>query len=440
MANTPMGGHIVGANNPTRGRWLLAGAAILVQLALGAVYAWSVFVNPLIDQMGWSRTQTTLPFIVTIGVLFLGTFVGGRIQDRIGPRPVVVTGGIIYSVGVMLASLVSTPDQLWLLVLTYGVIAGLGLGAGYIVPIAMLVKWFPDKRGLITGIAVAGFGAGALITAPLANQLMVPDDVSQVFLPLGLAYLVATLLGGAFFRNPPPGYNVPGFEGSKAQALGSRESYTLGEALRMPQWYALTAILTLNVTAGIALISQAAPAAADITGIGATGAASLVGVFAIFNGAARVVWGWASDFIGRMPTFLAIFATQIVCFALLPSASSVTLFVVLGSVVYLCYGGGFGTMPATAADFFGPDKAGGIYGAMIIGWSVGGVAGPFLVAALADATGGFTIPFYIIAGMLLGSLLLPMTTRKPSDSNELAQASHIPGQTGDLVVQNRVIL
>ena len=402
-------------NDPTKGRWLLAGAAVLVQLALGAVYAWSVFVNPLIGQMGWSRTQTALPFIVTVGVLFIGTLVGGRIQDRIGPRPVVLAGGIIYSVGVMLASLVSTPDQLWLLVLTYGVVAGLGLGVGYIVPIAMLVKWFPDKRGLITGIAVAGFGAGALITAPVANRLMVADDVSQVFLPLGLAYLVATILGGAFFRNPSPGYRVPGFDGSRARVAGTAHSFKLGEALRTPQWYRLTAILALNVTAGIALISQAAPAAVEITGMSAANAASLVGVFAVFNGAGRVVWGWTSDFIGRMRAFLAIFAVQVLCFALLPSAMSVALFVVLGSLVYLCYGGGFGTMPATAADFFGPDNAGGIYGAMIVGWSIGGVVGPLVIAAIADATGGFTIPFYIIAAMVLGSAVLPLTTKKPPE-------------------------
>ena len=159
-------------NDPTKGRWVLAGAAVLVQLALGAVYAWSVFVNPLMQQMGWTRTQTTLPFTVAIGVIFIGTLVGGRIQDRIGPRPVVLAGGIIYSIGTMLASLVETPDQLWLLIATYGIVAGVGLGAGYIVPIAMLVQWFPDRRGLITGVAVAGFGAGALITAPLANRLI----------------------------------------------------------------------------------------------------------------------------------------------------------------------------------------------------------------------------------------------------------------------------
>jgi OFA family oxalate/formate antiporter-like MFS transporter len=407
-------------NDPTRGRWLLAGAAVLVQLALGAVYAWSVFVNPFITQMGWSRTQTTLPFTVAIGVIFIGTLVGGRIQDRIGPRPVVLVGGVIYSIGMMLASLVETPDQLWLLILTYGLIAGLGLGAGYIVPIAMLVKWFPDRRGLITGIAVAGFGAGALITAPVANRLIDPTDVAATFLPLGLAYLVATLVGGSFFRNPPEGYAVPGFEPSTARGGAASDSYLLGEALRTPQWYRLTAILTLNVTAGIALVSQAAPAAVAIAGMSAASAAGLVGILGIFNGLGRVLWGWGSDHMGRMPAFVVMFAIQVACFAMLPSAGSAAFFSVIAALVYLCYGGGFGTMPAAAADFFGPKNAGAIYGAMIVAWSVGGVVGPLAIAAIVDSTGGFSTPFYLIAGLVAVSILVPVTTRKP-------EAERLPG-------------
>ncbi|MGE0157970.1 MAG: OFA family MFS transporter [Gemmatimonadales bacterium] len=403
-----------GAVEATRGRWLLAGAAVLVQLALGAVYAWSVFVNPFIAQMGWTRTQTTLPFTVVIGTIFIGTLTGGRIQDRIGPRPVVLAGGILYSIGVMLASLVDGPDELWLLILTYGVMGGIGLGAAYIVPIAMLVKWFPDRRGLITGIAVAGFGAGALITAPVANRLIDPADVSGVFLQLGLAYLVTVVIGGSLFRNPPAGYAVPGYQ-PPPKAPGSVDAFTVAQALRTPQWYRLTAILALNVTAGIALLSQAAPAAIALADMSAAAAASIVGILGIFNGAGRVLWGWASDHIGRMQAFVAMFVVQLACFALLPLIGTSTIvFFVLAALVYLCYGGGFGTMPATAAEFFGAKNAGGIYGAMIVGWSIGGVVGPLAIAALVDATGGFTVPFFIIAALTAVSVLLPLTTRKPT--------------------------
>jgi OFA family oxalate/formate antiporter-like MFS transporter len=386
-----------------------------VQLAIGAVYAWSVFVTPFRDQMGWNSTEAALPFIVTIGILFMGTFVGGRIQDRIGPRPVALTGGVIYSIGVVLASLVNSPGQLWLLVLTYGAIAGFGLGMVYIVPIAMLVKWFPDKRGLITGIAVGGFGAGALITAPVANRLIDSNDVAQVFLVLGLGYLVMILVGASLFRNPPAGYAVPGFEASKAKVVGTADEYTLGQALRTPEWYRLTAILTLNVTAGIALISQASPAIQDITGVSKSSAAGLVGILAFFNGGGRVFWGWASDTTGRMRAFLAMLGLQVICFLILPSASVFALFAVLAAVVYLCYGGGFGTMPATAADFFGARNAGSIYGAMIVAWSIGGVVGPLAIAAIHDAVDGFALPFYLIAAMCLLSMALPLTTRKPAE-------------------------
>jgi OFA family oxalate/formate antiporter-like MFS transporter len=293
---------------------------------------------------------------------------------------------------------------------------GIGLGAGYIVPIAMLVKWFPDRRGLITGIAVAGFGAGALITAPLANRLIDPADVSSVFFQLGVAYLVTVVIGGSFFRNPPAGYSVPGYT-PPPKAPGSVDAFTIGEALRTPQWYRLTAILMLNVTAGIALLSQAAPAAIALADMSAATAASIVGILGIFNGAGRVLWGWASDHIGRMRAFVAMFAVQVACFALLPLiGTSTAVFFVIAALVYLCYGGGFGTMPATAAEFFGAKNAGGIYGAMIVGWSLGGVIGPLAIAALVDATGGFAVPFRIIAAMAALSILLPVTTRKPGQT------------------------
>src|SRR3954452_7716448 len=229
-------------SNPTRGRWGIVVAAVLVQLALGAVYAWSVFNGPLQNQFGWSKAEAVLPFEVAIGTIFIGSLIGGRIQDRSGPRPVALGGVVLYAIGIMLASLVSDSDELWLLVATYGVLGGIGLGAAYITPIAMLAKWFPDRRGLITGIAVAGFGFGAVLTAPVAKALLGgTDDKPAVFLPLGLAYLIAGVAGAAFFRNPPAGYQVPGFEPAQTgPAVAGTRVYTLSEALRTKQWYMLT--------------------------------------------------------------------------------------------------------------------------------------------------------------------------------------------------------
>jgi OFA family oxalate/formate antiporter-like MFS transporter len=403
--------------DPTRGRWWVVVAAVLVQLALGAVYAWSVFNKPLQDQFGWSKAEAVLPFEVAIGTIFIGSLIGGRIQDRLGPRPVALGGAVLYSVGIMLASLVSSSDQLWLLVATYGVLGGIGLGAAYITPIAMLVKWFPDRRGLITGIAVAGFGFGAVVTAPAAKALLNgTDDKPSVFLPLGIAYLVAAIAGASFFRNPPAGYRVPGYEPAKAgPAVAGTRVYTLSEALRTPQWYMLTAILALNTTCGIALISQASDAAQDIAGVTAATAAGLVGALGLFNGAGRVAWAWLSDRIGRMRAFVGMLGLQAVCFAVLPHAAAFAVFAVLAALIYLAYGGGFGTMPATAADYFGTPNAGAIYGAMIVAWSIGGVVGPLLTAALYEANGqSYTVPFTVIAAIALVSLVLPLTTRMPS--------------------------
>lgn len=407
--------------DPTRGRWILAGAAVLLQLALGGVYAWSVFSKALQkDQNAFdlSKAEATLPFSVTIAMIFVGTFVGGRIQDRRGPRIVALTGGVIYGLGILLAGAAADAGDLWLLVLGYGVIAGFGLGLGYIVPIAMLQKWFPDKRGLITGIAVGGFGFGAVLTSPAAQRLV--DHYDQVptraFLWLGIAYLVMALAGASRFRDPPEGYMVPGWRpATTGRVVESGRDYTQPEALRTRQWYLLTAILGLNVTAGIALISVMASAAEDVAAYSAAAASTLTGIMGLFNGGGRVLWGWLSTHTGRMTAFLGMLSLQGLSFLILPHASSAVLFAVLAAVIYLCYGGGFGTMPATAGDFFGLRNAGAIYGLMIVAWSVGGVVGPLVTAWLITGD-DYTTAFTTIGVMALAAMALPLITRAPGAS------------------------
>jgi OFA family oxalate/formate antiporter-like MFS transporter len=422
--NTPE--QVTADRNPTRGRWWIVVAAVLVQLSIGAVYAWSVFNKPLQAEFGWSKSEAVLPFEFAIGTIFIGSLIGGRIQDRRGPRTIALVGVVLYAIGTMLASLVSSGNQLWLLVVTYGVLGGIGLGAAYITPIAMLSKWFPDRRGLITGIAVAGFGFGAVITAPVAKALLNnTDDKTSVFLPLGIAYLIAGVIGALFFRNPPEGYQVPGFvPASTGRAVAGTRVYSLPEALRTKQWYLLTAILTLNVTCGIGFISQASDAAQSVAGVSAGTAATLVGVLGLFNGGGRIFWAWLSDRTGRMIAFLGMLALQFVCFAILPWASAFALFAVLAALIYLAYGGGFGTMPATAADYFGTPNAGAIYGAMIVAWSIGGVVGPLLTAALYDADNqSYKLPFLVLAAIALVSLVLPRITRMPSEPAAVAPAT-----------------
>jgi OFA family oxalate/formate antiporter-like MFS transporter len=324
---------------------------------------------------------------------------------------------VLYAVGIMLASLVSSRDQLWLLVLTYGVLGGIGLGAVYITPITMLTKWFPDKRGLITGIAVAGFGFGAAIAAPVAKALLSGTHrTASVFLPLGIGYLIVVLLGASFFRNPPVGYRVPGFTAATTgRSVAGTRVYTLAEALHTPQWYLLTAILTLNVTCGLAFISQASDAAQAVAGVSAATAATMVGVLGLVNGGGRVFWAWLSDRTGRMTAFLGMLGVQMVCFFALPHTRPFVAFTVFAALVYLACGGGFGTMPATAADFFGTPNAGAVYGAMIVAWSIGGVVGPLVTALLYEASGhSYTLPFTVLAILALLALALPTITRMPT--------------------------
>lgn len=425
---TAGGAHAAGSEQGTGGgvnRWLLVAGGLLLQFSIGAVYAWSVFAKAYQDAEPWqlSKVEASLPFTVTIGMIFIGSYIGGRIQDRRGPRVVALAGGVIYAIGIVLASFTRGSEDLWLLILGYGVISGFGLGVAYIVPIAMLQKWFPDKKGLITGLAVGGFGFGAVLTSPVARWLIDQDEAqpSKAFLWLGIAYLVMSLVGASIFRNPPSGYVVPGHEATAAAATTAvAEEYTEKEALRTPQWYLLTAILTLNVTAGIALISQAAASAEGIAGYTAAGAATVVGILAIFNGAGRIVWAAASDRIGRMPSFAGMLALQGVCLLLLPQAENQALWLALAAVVYLCYGGGFGTMPATAGDYFGVKYAGAIYGLMLIGWSLGGVIGPIVISALLGDTGdpNYTLGYTTIGIIALVSVALTLITKVPRARRE----------------------
>ncbi|GAA4655409.1 L-lactate MFS transporter [Arthrobacter cryoconiti] len=417
------------AKTPTAGRWGIVIAALLLQFSIGAVYAWSVFSSALKkpDAMGLTNPEASLPFTVTIGMIFIGSYIGGRIQDKKGPRPVALTGGVIYAIGCIIASFALSHDntQLWLLVLGYGVISGFGLGFAYIVPIAMLQKWFPDKRGLITGLAVAGFGFGAVLTAPVAQWLiaMAPTEPNRAFLPLGIGYLVLAVIGASFFRNPPAGYTVPGWVPSaNGRAQDSYKQFTEKEALRTPQWYLLAAILTLNVTVGIALIAQANSSAIDIAGYSVAGAAALVGVLALFNGGGRIFWAWVSGKTGRMVAFSMMLGLQGICLLIIPHASNAALFFILAAVIYLCYGGGFGTMPATAGDFFGVKHAGAIYGLMIIGWSLGGIIGPPIIAALVGTDKNYTLGYTVIGVIALVAIIVPVITKMPK--TEVAKEAH----------------
>src|SRR2546429_4375270 len=366
--------------SPLPNRLVLAIPAFLMQLALGSVYAWSVFLKPVGTVYHVSRLQANLTFSIVLLALGVTAGFGGYLNNRFGPRVIATLGGILYGLGVLLAAFAA--PNIFILYLTFGIIGGIGIGLGYIVALAMLIKWFPDRRGFITGLAVAGFGAGALITGPVAASLIKSVGLDNTFLYLGIVYLVIIVIVAQVFRTAPVGYAPAGWTPSaRQQANRSVRNYTFAEALRLPRWYVLWLILALNVTAGAALISVASPLAQKFTGVGAVTAALLVSVIGIFNGAGRLFWGWLSDGIGRPFTFLSMFVIQAIVFAILPSISSFALLLVPAAIIALCYGGGFGTMPAFAADFFGAKNAGTIYGVMLTAWSAGGIVGPILITS-----------------------------------------------------------
>jgi OFA family oxalate/formate antiporter-like MFS transporter len=398
-------------------RWTIAIAGVLLQVALGAVYAWSVFRAPLTKQFGWSVSEVTFTFTISIFVLGIAAFFGGLWLNRKGPRIVAVTGGFLYGLGVFLASF--SDHRLWWLYLSYGIIGGAGAGLSYIVPVAVLVKWFPDRRGLITGVAVGGFGAGALVTAPLATHLIQRVGVLPTFAYLGIALLIVTVVTGYFMRNPPWGWKPEGWAPTAAQASQrSSHDYTLGEALRTWQWWALWLLLFLNTSAGISVISQESPLFQQLARVSAVAAASMVGVVSIGNALGRVFWAWASDSITRRATFVVMFLTQAVLFWILPSISSAAMVTVIAFVILMCYGGGFGTMPAFAADYFGSKNVGPIYGLMLTAWGCASAFGPLLIAYMQQATGVYRGALHVIAVIMAASVVLPLIISPPRRNEE----------------------
>ena len=345
----------------TLNRWWIAVPAVCLQMALGAAYAWSVFRIPLSKEFGWTISQVTITF--TISWFFLGcaAVLGGLWLNRSNPRTVAITGGLLWGAGVFLASF--SAHKLWWLYLTYGVVGGAGLGMGYIVPISVLVKWFPDRRGLITGIAVGGFGAGSLIAAPAAHRLIEHVGVLPTFAYLGIAYAIVAVAAASFLRNPPEGWHPEGWTPSAAQiSQRSDRDYTLAEALRRWQWWGICLLMCINTMAGLSIVSQAAPIFQEVGRASAAVAAGLVGIISIGNGLGRVFWAWISDLTSRKTAFFLMYLVEVVLFWTYHSISSITILGVATFILVMCYGGGYGITPAFAADYFGPRHVGPIFG------------------------------------------------------------------------------
>jgi len=397
-------------------RWIMVVAAVVMQMCLGVLYAWSVFRPALmdIDPDAWTIQAAGYPYMFSILFFAIGTIVAGRWQDRVGPRKVALVGAFLLALGAALSGAFG-PGSPVVMVITYGVVAGLGVGFAYVTPIATCVKWFPDKRGAITGIAVFGFGAGTLVFAPVINALITAVGVSGTLYILAGAFLV--LVGGAalVFRVPPEGYCPVGWTPPVTDAGSAQVDYTTGEMFRTRQFWTLWIIYFFGAGAGLAVIGQAVPIGQDLAGLEVSVAASGLGIMALFNGLGRLAWGALSDRLGRMRTIMLMFVGMIIAFlAVLPFASGFILWLVGMCLVGFCFGGYLAVMPTISADFFGTKNLGANYGFLFLAYGTSGVAAPFLMGALRESTGNYSVAMYIFAGLAVVSILLALTVKAPS--------------------------
>jgi MFS transporter, OFA family, oxalate/formate antiporter len=410
-------------------RWLVVVGALVIQVSLGAVYIWSVFQTPLKALFpNWTEAQVTLPAQIVLAAFALAVIFGGRIQDKLGPRIVATAGGLILGAGLILArftgNFASGPALVWLIV-TFSILGGIGIGAGYVCPIATCVKWFPDKRGLITGLAVAGFGAGAFFFAPLAKGLITGGKyqvlganlfglpklgVFNTFMALGIIFLVAIVLGAQLLRNPPAGYKPAGWNPPQSAAgAAPKVDFTPGEMLATGRFWLLWITYFAGCTAGLQVIMKASPvwqscaigscqAPVDATTFSAIGAAGAmaVAILAIFNSLGRILWGKLSDNLGRKTTLFVMFLICGVAMLLLNALRAYPLYLTGISVVGLCFGGFLALYPAVTADFYGTKHYGVNYGWMFSAYGAGGIAGPFLAAWLMKKAGD--VPYLLTDG------------------------------------------
>ncbi|WP_209306419.1 OFA family MFS transporter [Blastococcus sp. CT_GayMR19] len=406
---------------PGFNRWLIPPAALAVHLCIGQAYATSVYKTALVQHFDTSLTAIGIIFSIAIVMLGLSAALFGTWVDRNGPRAAMFTSAVFWVSGFLVGSLGIATEQLWLLYLGYGVLGGIGLGIGYISPVSTLIKWFPDRPGLATGMAIMGFGGGALIASPLSRQLMsfydpayVPTDttsvasgdaVAKLFLTLGLVYLLFMMFGAFLVRVPAADWKPQGFDPStvKKKALVTTENVSANNAIRTPQFWLLWTVLFCNVTAGIGILEQASPMIQDFfrTGDGslvaASAAAGFVGVLSLFNMAGRFVWSSTSDYIGRKPIYMVYLGVGIVLYITLATlgSSATWIFVITAALIISFYGGGFATVPAYLRDLFGTFQVGAIHGRLLTAWAAAGVAGPLIINGVLDARG---TPGQLVAG------------------------------------------
>jgi MFS family permease len=426
-----------GSGGQAPNRWRIPIGAVAVHICIGSVYAWSTFNRPIQalfpDQPWWFSPPYTT-FTTALVLLGLSAAFGGPWVERRGPRVAATAAALFFGTGLIIGGFGLSIEQPVIVFLGMGVIGGIGCGLGYICPVSTLVKWFPDRRGMATGMAIMGFGGGAFLAGFLNVFLMDRLGVANTVMTLGVAYLAIMLAGSRLLERPPAGWKPAGWTPAASKnAMIAERSVTRNDAIRTVQFYLLWGILFINVTAGIGILAQASPMMQDMFRRTPLEAAAVVSLISIFNATGRFVWASASDYIGRRNTYTIFFVAQFVIFLLIPGLASSGNWIVFEAslfAVFTMYGGGFATIPAFLADIFGPDNVGAIHGALLTAWSCAAVAGPVIITELSNRAkavlppGGdrvhiYDTPLQVLAGLLavgfvLTLLVRPLSHRKQS--------------------------
>lgn len=388
-----------------KNRWLMALSAVGVHICIGSVYAWSVYVKPIQQQMSWNLTDVTIAFSIAILFLGLSAALMGKFVEKNGPRVSALIAASFFGLGTMGSGLAIMMESKLLLYFFYGVLGGCGLGIGYISPVSTLVKWFPDKRGMATGLAIMGFGFASAIWGPTIKILIGSVGIANTFFILGFIYFVVMFLSALYLEAPKKDYMPEKFkkkiEEGKKKIKEDLASLGLNEAIKTPRFYGLWLMLFINVTCGIAIIGVASPLLQEVVGISSIAAAAAVGLMGIFNGAGRIIWASLSDYLTRPVVYMIFFFTQAIAFYLLPSITEIVLFQAILYFIMTCYGGGFSSIPAYIGDIFGTKELGAIHGYILTAWAAAGLVGPLIISTVKDITGSYSQTLYVFAAFFM---------------------------------------
>jgi len=413
----------------TPNRWRIPIGAVLVHICIGSVYAWSTFNRPIQDlfpgQPWWFSPPYTT-FTTALALLGLSAAFGGPWVERRGPRVAATAAALFFGCGLLVGGAGLALRQPVLVFVGMGIIGGIGCGLGYISPVSTLVKWFPDRRGMATGMAIMGFGGGAFVAGKLNQYLMDRFGIANTVMSLGIAYLAVMLIGSRLLQTPPPGWRPVGWmPPARTNPMITDRSVSRNEAIRTPQFFLLWGILFINVTAGIGILAQASPMTQDMFGRTAQEAATFVSLLSLFNAGGRFLWASGSDYLGRRNTYTIFFVLQLILFLLVPGMAARgewLLFEASLFTVLTMYGGGFATIPAFLADIFGPENVGAIHGAVLTAWSAAAIVGPMIITEMSNRAkaalppGGnrvhiYDTPLQVLAMMLAVGFVLTLLVR-----------------------------